>query len=246
MAARSHIEWTESTWNPVTGCTKTSAGCQHCYAERMAKRLQAMGNPKYERGFEVNLHHAALPLPLGWRKPHSVFVNSMGDLFHDQVPLSFIQQVFAVMKQAYWHRFQLLTKRARRSAELAPLLEWTPNIWMGVTVESNDYVGRIDLLRGIQAPTKFLSMEPLLGPVPDLRLEGIDWVIVGGESGPGARPVEVAWVTEIRDECLANGVSFFFKQWGGANRKKMGRSLEGRLWSEVPEYRGIAQPTLPF
>ena len=230
----------------MTGCTKTSAGCQHCYADRMAKRLQAMGNPKYAQGFEVRLHDSALALPLGWRKPHSVFVNSMGDLFHEQVPFAFMLDVFAIMKQAYWHRFQLLTKRAQRLADLAPLLEWTPNIWMGVTVESNDYVNRIDFLRGTQARMKFLSMEPLLGPVPDLRLDGIDWVIVGGESGPGARPVRDVWVTEIRDKCLASGVPFFFKQWGGVNRKKTGRRLEGRLWSEVPEYRGIAQPTLPF
>lgn len=229
------IEWTESTWNPVTGCTKLSAGCANCYAERMAKRLQAMGQANYRNGFEVTLHEHALELPLRWRKPQMIFVNSMSDLLHEDVPVEFILRVFEVMRQARWHRFQLLTKRSERLAKLAPILPWAPNIWMGVTVENQDSVHRIDDLRDCGAAVKFLSCEPLLGPLPDLNLHGIDWVIAGGESGVGARPISSEWVTDIRDQCTASRTSFFFKQWGGVNKKKAGRELDGRTWSEVPD-----------
>lgn len=235
MAANSKIEWTECTWNPVTGCTKISAGCLNCYAERMARRLQAMGQPNYRNGFRVTLHPHMLELPLRWRQPRTVFVNSMSDLFHEKVPLDFIQQVFDVMRRAPQHRFQVLTKRSQRLAELAPGLQWAQNIWMGVTVESGDYVARIDHLRETDAAIKFLSLEPLLGPVPDLDVAGIDWVIVGGESGPGARPMERDWVTDVRDRCLDAEVPFFFKQWGGVNKKRNGRSLDDQTWDGTPE-----------
>lgn len=234
MAHRSSIEWTESTWNPVTGCTKVSPGCKHCYAERMARRLKAMGQPNYANGFELTLHEHALELPLGWKKPQTVFVNSMSDLFHKDVPFEFIQRVFDVMQRAHWHRFQVLTKRSERLLELSPRLEWASNIWMGVSVETLTYTFRIDHLRQTGARVKFLSLEPLLGPLPDLNLADIDWVIVGGESGPGARPMEPEWVIEIRDQCLAAEVPFFFKQWGGFNKKQAGRELEGRTWDEMP------------
>jgi protein gp37 len=235
MSDRSAIEWTEATWNPVTGCTKISPGCKLCYAERLAKRLQAMGQPNYAHGFELTLHEHALTLPLRWKKPQRVFVNSMSDLFHADVPLAFIQQVFAVMRQARWHRFQILTKRSERLRELDPHLEWAPNIWMGVSVENEEYTFRIDDLRATRAPLKFLSLEPLLGPLPALCLDGIDWAIVGGESGPGARPMAEEWVLDIRNQCERNGVCFFFKQWGGVNKKKTGRLLEGRTWDEIPD-----------
>lgn len=234
VAIGSRIEWTQATWNPVTGCSKVSAGCEHCYAERMARRLQAMGVAKYARGFEVVTHDETLDLPLAWRRPHEIFVNSMGDLFHDDVPTEFILKVFDTMRSAHHHRFQLLTKRAERFAELDRLLPWAPNIWMGVTVESATYRYRIDCLRQSGAAVKFLSMEPLLGPVPHLDLAGIQWVIVGGESGPRARTMLPAWATDIRDQCVAADVCFYFKQWGGANKKRAGRHLEGRLWSDRP------------
>jgi len=235
MALNSAIEWTESTWNPVTGCTKVSLGCTYCYAERLAKRLRAMGNPNYANGFRVTLHEHMLGVPLKWRTPRMVFVNSMSDLFHEQVPLSFLERVFDVMHRASHHVFQILTKRCERLAELAPNLDWPENVWIGVTVEHADYIGRIERLRGTPARTKFLSLEPLLGPVPELDLAGIDWVIVGGESGPSARPMRPEWATGVRDRCLASGVPFFFKQWGGRNKKKAGRVLEGRTWDEMPE-----------
>ena len=235
MALQSTIEWTESTWNPATGCTKTTAGCANCYAERMARRLQAMGQPNYARGFAVTTHPEMLELPMQWRKPQTIFVNSMSDLFHEKIPVAFIRSVFRVMNQASWHRFQILTKRATRLAALAPSLPWAHNIWMGVTVENDRCVARIDSLRKTAAAVKFLSLEPLLGPLPDLDLTDIDWVITGGESGPGARPMQEQWVTDIRDQCIAAGVPFFFKQWGGFHKKKAGRELDGRLWSEMPE-----------
>lgn len=235
MAATT-IEWTEATWNPVTGCSKLSAGCVNCYAERMAKRLQAMGQPNYRNGFEVTLHPHMLSLPLTWRKPRAIFVNSMSDLFHENVPLDFITEVFSVMQEAYWHRFQVLTKRAERLLELAPHLPWPANVWMGVTCERRDYVGRLDALRAVPAVMKFVSLEPLLGPMRRLDLRGLDWVIVGGESGPGARPMRPEWVTDIRDQCLDAEVAFFFKQWGGTCKKKAGRELDGRTWSQVPAY----------
>lgn len=234
MALNSNIEWTESTWNPVTGCTKISPGCAHCYAERIALRLKAMGQPNYVNGFEVSLHENSLDLPLHWKKHHVVFVNSMSDLFHEDVPLSFIKRVFAIMEKASWHKFQILTKRAERLAELAPKLPWPENIWMGVTVENSDYVHRIDYLRKVNAFIRFLSLEPLLGPLPNLNLSGINWIIVGGESGPNARPMKEEWIHEILDQCKQNNVPFFFKQWGGRNKKKTGRLLNGKLYNEMP------------
>ena len=234
MAKGSGIEWTESTWNPVTGCTKISPGCKHCYAERMAERLQAMGQPNYADGFKLTLQPHMLELPLGWKKPQTIFVNSMSDLFHKDVPLVYIQQVFDVMRRAHWHRFQVLTKRAGRVAQLSSSLDWAPNIWMGVSVETEKYVSRIDDLRRTGAKLKFLSLEPLLGPLGDLNLKGMDWVIVGGESGPKSRPMDSAWVTDLRDQCRQAKVPFFFKQWGGKNKKKAGRDLEGRTWDEMP------------
>lgn len=234
MALQSSIEWTEATWNPVTGCSKISPGCKHCYAERMARRLQAMGHPHYRNGFEVALHEDALDLPLRWKRPQAIFVNSMSDLYHPNVPLRFIKKVFATMHEAHWHRYQILTKRAERLAEISGKLPWAPNIWQGVTVEHADYAHRIDLLRQTGAHIKFLSLEPLLGPMPKLKLRGIDWVIVGGESGPGARPMAAEWVTDIRDQCQKAGVAFHFKQWGGVFKKRNGRLLEGRTWDELP------------
>ncbi|MEZ4249714.1 MAG: phage Gp37/Gp68 family protein [Polyangiales bacterium] len=234
MALGSEIEWTEATWNPVTGCTKVSQGCKHCYAERMAERLQAMGQPNYRDGFALTLQPQMLELPLTWKKPKTIFVNSMSDLFHVGVPDAYVQRVFDVMRRAHWHRFQVLTKREERLAALAPALDWPSNVWMGVTVESAQHVDRIDALRSTEAHVKFLSLEPLLGPLPGLDLRGIDWAIVGGESGPGARPMDPAWVTDLRDQCRRAGVAFFFKQWGGTNKKKTGRELDGRTWDEMP------------
>ncbi len=232
--SKSTIEWTEATWNPVTGCNKLSPGCKNCYAERMAKRLKAMGQRNYRNGFKLTLQPHMLELPLRWKKPQTIFVNSMSDLFHKDVPLDYIQQVFDVMSRAHWHRFQVLTKRADRLEELSPYLNWAPNIWMGVSVESEKYVDRIDYLRRTGAKTKFLSLEPLLGPLNDLDLSGIDWAIVGGESGFGARPMLVDWVTSIRDQCLDAGVAFFFKQWGGVQKKRNGRTLDNRTWDDMP------------
>lgn len=232
--AKSAIEWTTTTWNPTTGCDKISPGCTHCYAERLAKRLKAMGNPKYANGFEVTLHESALELPLTWKKPQTIFVNSMSDLFHKDIPLNFVQQAFAVMNRANWHIYQILTKRSDRLLELSPLLEWQPHIWQGVTVESDRYQYRIDHLRQTGAHLKFLSLEPLLSRLPDLDLTGIHWVIVGGESGPGARPIEVEWVRDIQQQCADARVPFFFKQWGGTNKKKSGRLLDGKTWDEMP------------
>lgn len=234
MAADSKIEWTESTWNPVTGCTKMSPGCKHCYAERMARRLKAMGHPNYAAGFDVRCHEHVLDIPLHWRKPRTVFVNSMSDLFHRDVPLEFILRIFDVMRRAHWHTFQVLTKRSRRLAELDPSLDWPANVWAGVSVETQDYIYRIDDLRRTLARVRFLSLEPLLGPLPRLDLRRIDWVIVGGESGPGARPMEEEWVLDIREQCLGANIPFFFKQWGGFNRKRNGRLLDGRTWDEMP------------
>jgi protein gp37 len=234
MAERSGIEWTDSSWNPVTGCTKVSPGCQHCYAEKMSLRLQAMGHPNYRNGFKLTVHEAVLELPLKWKRPQMIFVNSMSDLFHPDVPLEFIQKVFEVMRRASWHRFQVLTKRSVRLLELDSQIEWPTNVWLGVSVESQRYAFRIDHLRATHASVRFLSLEPLLGPVPNLNLRDIHWVIVGGESGPGARQMQEAWVLDIRDQCLRAGVPFFFKQWGGVNRKRAGRALQGRTWEQLP------------
>lgn len=234
MATQSSIEWTESTWNPVTGCNKISPGCKHCYAERMAYRLQAMGQPNYVNGFDLTLHERALQLPLKWKKPQTIFVNSMSDLFHKEIPVEFILRVFDVMRRANWHHYQILTKRSARLLELDPMLPWAPHIWMGVSVETEDYSFRIDHLRQTTAQVKFLSLEPLLGPLQRLNLTAIDWVIVGGESGPGARPMNPLWVINIRNQCQKAGVPFFFKQWGGTRKRKTGRELEGRTWDEMP------------
>lgn len=234
MAANSSIEWTESTWNPLTGCTKISPGCKFCYAERFARRLEKMGNPHYARGFNLTMHPESLELPVSWKKPRTIFVNSMSDLFLEDVPLEFIRKVFGVMVRADWHRYQILTKRAERLARVSSELDWPPQIWMGVSVENERYLSRIEELRKTPAFIKFLSLEPLLGPLPSLDLEGIDWVIVGGESGPGARPMKKEWVIEIKDTCKRSGVPFFFKQWGGVNKSKTGRTLEGKLWNGMP------------
>lgn len=235
MGLGSSIEWTESTWNPTTGCDKISAGCKNCYAERMAERLQAMGQPNYVNGFSLAMHPHMLDAPLRWKKPKTIFVNSMSDIFHKDVPIEFIRRVFEVMRSAHWHRFQVLTKRAERLEEIAPQLHWAPNIWMGVTVESEKYIHRIDCLRRTDAKIKFLSLEPLLSPLRELKLEKIDWVITGGESGPGARAMESSWVEDIRDQCVGKDVPFFFKQWGGVNKKRAGRLLDGRTWDEMPQ-----------
>ena len=230
----SKIERTDATWNPLTGCTKISEGCRHCYAERMALRLKAMGSPRYAKGFALTLHEQDILLPMSWKRPRLVFVNSMSDLFHEDVPFPFVEKVFQVMAATIRHRYQILTKRAVNLAALAPKLPWTKNIWMGVTVESRDYLKRIDLLRTVPACTRFLSCEPLLGPLGRLNLAGIHWVIVGGESGPGARVMNSEWVTEIRDQCLEQGVPFFFKQWGGVFKKRAGRELDGRTRDQMP------------
>ncbi len=235
MAANSKIEWTECTWNPVTGCTKISPGCLNCYAERMARRLQAMGQPNYRNGFRLTVHPHMLDIPLQWRRPRMIFVNSMSDLFHKDVPLNFILKVFEVMQQASQHRFQILTKRSERLAQLSPRLPWPDNVWMGVTVENGDYVFRIEGLKQTGAAVKFISFEPLIGPVSHVTLKGIDWAIVGGESGPGARPMQHEWATDIRDQCLADGIAFFFKQWGGPNKKATGRTLDSTIWNEMPQ-----------
>ena len=234
MSTGSTIEWTQSTWNPLTGCTKISAGCQHCYAERMCRRLQAMGQPNYANGFRLTMHEQMLDLPAAWRKPQLIFVNSMSDLFHQDVPLDFIQRTVAAMRRAPWHTFQVLTKRSERLRQLDPLIDWPGNVWLGVTVESSNYIFRMEHLRQTRARVRFVSAEPLLGPLPNLDLRGIHWVIVGGESGPGARPVAEEWVVGIRDQCLQAGVPFFFKQWGGFRRKRAGRLLQGRIWDQMP------------
>ena len=240
MADTSHIEWTDATWNPVTGCTKISPGCKHCYAERLAHRLQRMGQPNYLNGFKLTLQPQMLDLPLRWKSPRRIFVNSMSDLFHQDVPLEYVKRVFDVMARAHWHQFQVLTKRADRLRELSSQLPWPSNVWQGVSVESERYLDRIDALRRAGATVKFLSLEPLLEALPNLDLRGIDWVIVGGESGPGARPIEKSWVIGIREKCKRAGVAFFFKQWGGVQKSRTGRTLEGRTWDEMPAEHALA------
>jgi protein gp37 len=232
--AQSSIEWTEMTWNPTTGCSKISQGCKFCYAEVMSKRLHAMGIDKYKDNFEVRIHPSSLVIPYTWKKPKVVFVNSMSDLFHKEVPLSFIQEVFKVMRENPQHVFQILTKRAERLLDLDSELKWTHNIWMGVSVEDKTVVDRIDFLRKTKAKVKFLSLEPLLGPLHNLDLKKIDWVIVGGESGPKARPMKMDWVIDLQNQCELNDVAFFFKQWGGKNKKKAGRELNGKVYDEMP------------
>lgn len=232
--AQSSIEWTEMTWNPTTGCSKLSAGCKFCYAEVMTRRLQAMGIEKYAQGFKLAIHEEELTRPFSWKKPRTVFVNSMSDLFHKDVPLSFIQRVFDTMNRCPQHTFQVLTKRGDVLEALSPHLTWNDNIWMGVSVEDKRVVERIDHLRNSGAKIKFLSLEPLLGPLPNLNLQGINWVIVGGESGPKARPMREAWVLDIQKQCKAANVDFFFKQWGGVNKKVTGRELGGQTYDAMP------------
>lgn len=248
---KSAIEWTEATWNPTTGCDRISRGCDHCYALTLAKRLKAMGNAKYQTdgdprtsgpGFGVAVHPATLDLPLRWREPRIVFVNSMSDLFHARVPDEFILRVFAVMQATPRHTYQVLTKRSLRLRRLAPWLPWPKNVWMGVSVEDDDQVRRVDDLRHVPAAVRFVSAEPLLGPLSSLDLEGVDWLIAGGESGHQARPVDASWVTELRDACANADVAFFFKQWGGRTPKAGGRDLEGRTWDALP----LAHPRWPL
>ncbi len=233
--AQSSIEWTEMTWNPTTGCDKISAGCKYCYAEVMTRRLTAMGIDKYKDGFEVKTHEDSLQAPFSWKKPKVVFVNSMSDLFHPKVPIEFIKKVFFVMNETPQHTYQVLTKRADRLYEIHEQLNWTPNIWMGVSVEDKRVIERIDFLRLTNAKTKFLSCEPLIGPLSNINLTGIDWAIVGGESGRKARPMYESWVWDIKQQCEEEGVKFFFKQWGGTNKKKAGRSLAGSTYDDMPE-----------
>jgi len=235
MANKSAIEWTGATWNPSTGCDSLSPGCENCYAERLTRRLKAMGQKKYSNGFQLTLHPDTLELPLRWKKPQVIFVNSMSDLFHHEVPLDYIQRVFATMRTASWHQFQVLTKRSGRLQAFSDKIDWPSNVWMGVSVESKAYTARIDHLRRTGARIKFLSLEPLLGPLERLNLKGIDWVIVGGESGPGARSMHPDWVKSIRNQCENTGVAFFFKQWGGVQKGRTGRSLEGHIYDEMPE-----------
>jgi protein gp37 len=232
--ANSSIEWTEVTWNPTTGCDKISAGCKFCYAEVMSKRLQSMRLSKYQNSFELTIHADTLTIPYTWKKPRIVFVNSMSDLFHKNIPLDFIQEVFRIMKENHMHTFQVLTKRADILAKYNSLLDWAPNIWMGVSVENQNVIERIDYLRYTGAFIKFLSLEPLIEPLQDLNLHNIDWVIVGGESGPKARPMKKDWALDIKDQCDKADVKFFFKQWGGFNKKKAGRQLEGKIYNEMP------------
>ncbi|MGI9000770.1 MAG: DUF5131 family protein [Pseudonocardia sp.] len=243
MSSRSGIEWTETTWNPTTGCDRVSEGCDHCYALTLARRLKAMGSAKYQNdgdprtsgpGFGVTVHDDALSAPLRWREPRLVFVNSMSDLFHARVPAEFTSKVFGVMAATPWHTYQVLTKRSTRLRRLAHELPWPPNVWMGVSVENQAAGHRVDDLRTVPAAVRFLSCEPLLGPVDGLDLTGIGWVIAGGESGPAARAMDPAWVTDLRDACLAAGVPFFFKQWGGRTPKAGGRLLDGRTWDQMP------------
>ncbi len=234
MSSKSKIEWTDVTWNPVTGCTPVSDGCRNCYAIRMAKRLQAMGVKRYRNGFHVTLQDDQLDTPLRWKKPRMVFVNSMGDLFHEDIPFEYVKRVFAVMKQTPQHTYQVLTKRSTRMVELAKHLAWPANIWLGVTIESGKYSYRAQNLLKTAASTKFLSIEPMIGAVEGINLEGIDWVIVGGESGPQARAIRREWAVAVRDNCISNNIPFFFKQWGGPNKKKTGRLLDGQLWNQFP------------
>lgn len=246
MSEKSTIEWTDSTWNPVTGCSKVSPGCNHCYAETFAERWRGIPGHPYEQGFDLRLWPDRLELPFIWKKPRTIFVNSMSDLFHEKVPLDFMQRAFSTMQRASWHTFQILTKRSERLGELAPDLNWPPNVWMGVSIETAKYLWRADHLRKVPAAVRFLSLEPLLGPLGILDLSGIHWVIVGGESGPAARPIGADWVREIREQCWAEGVPFFFKQWGGVRKKRNGRVLDRRTWDGMPlAHRPEARKTEP-
>jgi protein gp37 len=243
MAGNSKIEWTEMTWNPVTGCTKVSPGCSHCYAETMARRLHLMGNPRYRNGFKLTLHDDLVDAPVRWKTPRLVFVNSMSDLFHEGVPIGFIRRVFETMRRCPQHQFQVLTKRAERLAEIADRLDWRDNIWMGVSIENQRYAYRAELLAQVPAHVRFLSVEPLLGQIDDLPLKGIHWVIVGGESGCGARPMRREWVESVLRQCRKARVPFFFKQWGGVQKHVAGRELNGRTYDEMPVPRSAAVRT---
>jgi protein gp37 len=240
MADNSRIEWTEATWNPVTGCSKVSPGCAHCYAETFAERWRGLAGHPYEQGFDLRLWPERLEVPLRWRRPRTIFVNSMSDLFHEAIPPAYIAEVFEVMQRADWHVFQVLTKRPERLEALADDLPWPPNVWVGVSVENRRFVGRADNLRRTPAQTKFISAEPLLGPLEGLDLAGIDWLIAGGESGPRHRPMRIEWARDLRDRCVAEDVAFFFKQWGGIRSKTGGRVLDGRTWDELPATRAAA------
>ena len=233
--AKSTIEWTESTWNPITGCSHKSSGCLHCYAERLSLRLKSMGQKNYQNGFNVSFHKNVLETPLYWKKPQMIFVNSMSDTFHEEVTRQQIKDIFSIMNRASWHTFQILTKRPERLSEIVPIVSWTANIWLGVTIESPEYINRLDFLKKTPARIKFISAEPLLAPLGKIDFSGIDWLIVGGESGPNARVMEEAWVLDLLFQSKAQGVKFFFKQWGGVNKKKHGRLLQGRTWDEMPE-----------
>lgn len=234
MADNSKIEWTEATWNPVTGCDRVSPGCAHCYAKTFAERWQGIPGHPYEQGFDLRLWPERLDQPLRWKRPRTIFVNSMSDLFHERIPNDFIQQVFDTMGEASQHTFQILTKRHERLAELAPELSWHPNVWMGVSIENRRFVHRADYLRQVDAAVRFISAEPLLGSLEGLDLSGIDWLIAGGESGPKHRRVDPSWIRELRDKCDADAVAFFFKQWGGRTSKHGGRTLDGKTWDELP------------
>jgi protein gp37 len=249
MADKSAIEWTEATWNPTTGCDRISVGCDNCYAMTLAKRLKAMGSVKYQTdgdprtsgpGFGVALHHDALDIPRRWREPRTVFVNSMSDLFHARVPVEYVQRVFTVMRETPRHTFQVLTKRAARLAKIAPQIDWPANVWMGVSVEDESQRERIDHLRQVPAALRFVSAEPLLGPLPGLDLADIDWLIAGGESGQGCRHMDPSWVRDLRDQCVRAGTAFFFKQWGGRTPKAGGRLLDGRTWDDMPTPRMLS------
>lgn len=244
MSDRSEIEWTEATWNPVTGCVQVSPGCAHCYAKTFAERFRGVRGHPYENGFDLQLRPERLTQPLLWKRPRTIFVNSMSDLFHEDVPLDFIEQVFEVMCRASWHTFQVLTKRHERLAEIAPHLPWPDNVWMGVSVENARWKVRVDALRSVPAAVRFLSCEPLLGDLGDINLAGIGWVIVGGESGPHARPMQARWARSVREQCELQGVPFFFKQWGAhdeagvrRSKKQNGRILDGRTWDSMPGFR---------
>jgi len=241
MAGKTAIEWTEATWNPVTGCSKVSPGCAHCYAETFAERWRSIRGHPYEQGFDLRLWPGRLDQPLRWRRSRTIFVNSMSDLFHEEIPARFIEQVFRVMEQADWHVFQVLTKRPERALELALQLPWPAHVWLGVSVENRRFVQRTDVLRAIPAAVRFISAEPLLGPLDGLDLTGIDWLIAGGESGSRHPPVRAEWVRELRDRCAREGVAFFFKQWGGRHPKSGGRLLDGRTWDELPAAPALAQ-----
>ncbi len=238
MPDRSRIEWTEATWNPVTGCSKVSPDCAHCYAATFAERFRGVLGHPYEQGFDLKLWPERLGMPLRWKTPRMIFVNSMSDLFHEEIPDEYVTEIFDVMALAHWHTFQILTKRHQRLAELAPRLDWPANVWMGVSIENRRFVQRADYLRSVPAAIRFISAEPLLGPLEDLNLTDIDWLIAGGESGHRHRPVREEWLLELRDLCQLNGVAFFFKQWGGRSPKAGGRLLQGREWSEWPEAAG--------